>query len=297
MTLLTGMPASRRTTVLLPLHRAAPWRDSILRSVENLVPVARVVVSDATGDDDTLDWLADSLALHPGRAAVELVSPRPLTAGWVAHANDLQRNVITEYCMWLSQDDDVDSEWVQAGERALDANPEAVLAVGTLQLDAGGVTENLPPIDEYAAPVAVERVRSALRRQFFRGPPGLGHAFRGVQRVSRSIPLPVTTVDGVPVSVGWKADVLWALRLLSRGPFLPIDAVYRKTVHPESASHHWASENEMRGFRRLVVEHLDGLSDHERLAVVTEIWDEESTRFRRRVRSLERSRRDRVPTD
>lgn len=278
---------ARRTTVLVPLHRAAPWRERVLDTVLQLLPVARVVLSDATEHDDTLDQLADRLAQHPDRAALELVGARPLDPGWVAHANDLQRSVVTEFCMWLPQDDVVGPDWVRAGERALDARSDAVLAVGALRLEGEGSTELLPPIDAYAAPAAVDRVRAALRRQFFTGPPGLGHAFRGVQRASARIPLPTVTVDGIDPALGWKADVLWALRLLSHGAFVPIDAVYRKTVHAASASHRWPGENLTPGFRARLVEQLDGLSDAERLALVTELWDEEAARLRRRVQVLE----------
>lgn len=278
---------SRRTTVLIPLHRAAAWHDRVLDTVLQLLPVARIVVSDATEDDDTLDRLADRLAQHPDRAALELVGARPLDPGWVAHVNDLQRSVVTEFCMWLPQDDIVGPDWVRAGERALDARPDAVLAVGTLQLEGEGRAEVLPPIDEYAAPAAIDRVRAALRRQFFTGPPGLGHAFRGVQRVSARIPLPTVTVDGRDAALGWKADVLWALRLLSHGAFVPIDAVYRKTVHAASASHGWSSENLSPGFRRALVAQLDGLTESETLTLVTALWDEEAVLFRRGVQALE----------
>lgn len=282
--------SARRTTVLMPLHRAAPWRERVLDTVQQLLPVARVVLSDATEQDDTLDWLAERLSHRPDRAAIELIGARPLGAGWVEHANDLQRSVTTEFCMWLPQDDRVGPDWILGGEHALDARLDAVLAVGSLQLESDAddsVVELLPPVGEYAVSSAVDRVRSALRRQFFTGPPGLGHAFRGVQRASARIPLPTVTIDGIDPAWGWKADVLWAIGLLSRGAFAPVDAVYRKTVHAASASHRWPSENLTAGFRRLLVEQLTGLTDAQRLALVSDLWDDEASRLRRRVRTLE----------
>lgn len=284
---------SRRTTVLIPLHRAAPWREKVRDTALTLSSVATVMVSDADGADDTLTRLGSDLDGLPG---IELLGPRDLAPGWVAHANDLQARARTPYVMWMPQDDSVDAAWVLKGERVLDARPEAVLAVGTMHLINGGrkVTE-LAPITEYAAAEAVDRVRSALRRQFFTGPPGLGHAYRGVQRASATVPLPVVAIDGIEPTIGWKADVLWAMTMLARGPFASIDAVYRKTMHRKSASHDWAAENLTPGFRQLLTESLRELAAEDRLALVAELWDEEGSRLRRRVRLLEkreRARRD-----
>jgi len=282
-----------RTTVLVPLHRAAEWHDRVLGTVRELADVADVIVSDADTVDDTLERLSRELHGLPG---VQLLGRRTLAPGWVAHCNDLQQRASTSFIMWMPQDDRVEPEWITLGERALDARPEAVIAVGSMVLEYDdGTTEVLPPIDDYAQDSAVDRVRSALQRQFFTGPPGLGHAYRGVQRAAASIPLPRFSVDGIDPESGWKADVLWAMRLLSHGPFEPIAATYRKTVHSASASGRWEGENLVRGFRRNLVDALDGLSPDDRLALIAEIWDDEASRLRRRVKTLEkreRARRD-----
>ena len=88
-----------RTTVSIPLHASATWIDTVVEDVRQLAPVARVVVSDATGLDDALDRVRAAVAESAGADDVVWLGPRPLEPGWVAHANDLLARATTDYVM------------------------------------------------------------------------------------------------------------------------------------------------------------------------------------------------------
>lgn len=227
-----------RTTVSVPLHGSARWVDSVVANVAGLAPVARVVVSDATGVDDALDRVR--AALGATADAVTWLPPRPLAPGWVAHANDLLARATTPYVMWLPHDDLVGADWVVRSEAALDADPAAALACGTVTSvdDEAGIEapgRDLLPADDLAERDPSGRLAAALRHVMRPEPERLGMLFRAVVRRDAAPPLPVTDVAGDGV---W-ADVLWALQVLAAGHLAPIDAVYRKRWYEGSAHRDW----------------------------------------------------------
>ena len=95
-----------RTTVLIPLHRSEPWFEVVSRNLRTLAPVANLVVSDATGSDDTWERLRARHADLP----ITWLGTRPLEPGWVAHCNDLLARTDTELAMWLPHDDDLTAD-------------------------------------------------------------------------------------------------------------------------------------------------------------------------------------------
>ena len=226
-----------RTTVSIPLHASAKWVDTVVEDVRQLAPVARVVVSDATGLDDSLDRVRAAVAGSPGADQVVWLGPRPIEPGWVAHGNDLLARATTEYAMWLPHDDLVGPEWVQAAETALDADPGAALACGTVVSidDEPGIEAPgrvLAPAADLADPDPSARLAAALRHVMRPQPELLGMLFRAVVRRASAPPLPATD-DGV-----W-ADILWAASALGTGHLAVIDATYRKRWHRSSAHRAW----------------------------------------------------------
>jgi hypothetical protein len=225
-----------RTTVLVPLHASTRWTQVVAGNIERLAPHARLVVSDAAGLDDGLDRLRAQVGDLPD---CEWLGPRPLAPGWVPHCNDLLSRATTEFVMWLPQDDEVDADWIQLAEKALDADPGAVLALGLLRSleaedRANPSTIAIAPHEPFAAPEVEDRVREALG-VCIRGRVGLlGAAFRGVFRRDRGVPLPAALAPE-----GAWADVLWALSMLAVGSFTPTGAIYWKRWYAGNTHGRW----------------------------------------------------------
>lgn len=227
-----------RTTVSIPLHASARWVDTVVANVGALVPVARVVVSDATGVDDSLDRVR--AALGPAADEVTWLGPRPLAPGWVAHGNDLLARAATPFVMWLPHDDLVGADWVVRSEAALDADPAAVLACGTVTSvdDEAGIEapgRDLVPAHDLTTRDPSLRLAAALRHVMRPEPELLGMLFRAVVRRAAAPPLPATGEVGDGV---W-ADVLWALEVLAAGHLAPVEATYRKRWYEGSAHRDW----------------------------------------------------------
>lgn len=272
-----------RTSVLIPLHASARWTDVVSRNLVALAPVARIVVSDATGVDDTLDHLRSRHRDLP----VAWLGPRPLEPGWVAHCNDLLGRAGTEFAMWLPHDDDLRADWVTAAESALDADPGSVLAVGPLAAhrddDEPEPRYSLNP--GLSSPDTLARIEMALRSMLLGSSSDLGMAFRGVQRVERTVPLPSYGVGG-----DW-CDILWALELLTRGAFVPTDATYVKRWYDGNTHGSWRQRRLEDDLRRQAIPFaLRHLDEPTRLHALTTAWSEEALLLREdntRLRSTE----------
>jgi hypothetical protein len=271
------------TTLGIPLYRSAKWLPNIVKNVTELSASAHILISDATEEDGSLATLKKHFRGEPN---VEFVGQRALSPGWVPHCNDLKNRALTPFFMWLPHDDSIQSDWIKHGQETLQAHPWAVLAVGSLQLVSGseGPVKVLFPSPDNELPDPVDRVTRALLRQFVSGEPGLGHAFRALQRCALTPFLPEHTPHPLSLEDGWKADVFWAIQALTIGTFATFPAEYRKQLHDTSASAQWENENTVAGFRSALVGYLGELSPEDRLSVITAVWEEEATAQRRRNR-------------
>ena len=235
-----------RTTVLIPLHDSARWREIVAANVERLAPHAKILISDATCLDDSFEWLR---AKFGDVSTIEWLGARDLAAGWVAHCNDLLSRVTTEFAMWLEHDDDVDADWVLSAERALDAEPDAVLAVGRLWRlrTEDGDTPFGFPIDlhkPFASPDVGERIREAISISVKKDRRALWSAFRGVFRAKQAVPFPETDHAD-----GYNSDPLWAISMLAIGRFVSAGGTYKKRLHETNNSRLWTSLSVGRNFR------------------------------------------------
>lgn len=218
--------------MLIPLHQAARWRDQLDEQLTELEGVARIIVSDASGHDETLASLRSS----GNRPHIDWVGPRPLASGWVAHANDLQRRATTEFVMWLPQDDSITRDWILDAEAQLDKEHDAVAACGPI------IPLSVDSIGRGAA-IAVEpfatlrdphlRVTSAIDRLLLGQSSELGIFFRSVTRRAIAPPLPRGVVDD-----DW-SDVLWSIRLLTLGPIAAMAPSYGKRWHDHNTHGRW----------------------------------------------------------
>ncbi len=279
-----------RTTVLIPLHASARWLPVVTGTIERLAPSARLLVSDATGLDDTLDRLRERFG---ARAGIEWVGQRPLARGWVAHCNDLVERSTTEFVMWMPHDDETDGDWVTLGEQALDANPGAVLALGrlrSLERDAEGTEDRALPshivLDAHVpflAPDAASRATEALDVCLRGNTSLLGAAFRGVVRREAAVPLPDTGDDGA-----W-ADILWAISMLTVGAYAATDAVYWKRWHVANTHSTWRDPRRDPSFRAQVLpDALHALAPVVRAQVLAAAWAADASAQSRQVGRLRR---------
>jgi len=229
-----------RTTVLIPLHRSAPWRDLVDTNIERLHKHCRILVSDAHEHDDTLTHVRERWARLPH---VETVSARELAVGWVAHVNDLIQRVETPFAMWLPHDDEIGPEWITEAERALDRRPDAAIAYGRLEASTRSdpaLRVSLAPDPVLASRSRIRRVSRAIAHIEAGDPAQLGILFRGVARRHRVPPMPDRDEHG-----SW-SDIFWALRLLCRGAAVPTNATYSKTWHHSSTVQQWTDARDDR---------------------------------------------------
>ncbi len=268
-----------RTRVAIPLHRSRPWLDNVVANVHRLAGRAAVTISDATGEDDSLALLQRDLASVAG---VEWLGPRSIAPGWVSHCNDLLERSTEEYFAWLPHDDEVEIDWVIQAEARLDALPEAVLALGTVEpVDEPGVTmggTRIEPFSPFSDSDVSARVQHALEECLVGDASLLGAAFRGVMRRTLAAPLPRTRDDGE-----W-SDILWAMRMLTRGPFVAIPSTYRKRWHPASAHASWGDARRRPELRTgWLPEALDDLEEVERDFLLAAAWTAEAIVLRDQV--------------
>lgn len=261
-----------RTRIAIPLHRSLPWVDNVAGNIRRLAGSAAITVSDATGDDDALEILREELGAIDG---IDWIGPREIAPGWVSHCNDLLERSREHYFAWLPHDDEIGADWVTDAEEVLDAVPDAVLAFGPIvPLYESGVTNGghrIDPFEPFSNPDSKARIHKAAEISVFGDPSLLGASFRGVMRTDRAVPLP-TDHDRDE----W-ADVLWAVRMLVRGSFAPIPAVYGKRWHPGNTHSTWGDARLLGEFRsRLLPRALVDLDDAERESVLTATWSAEA---------------------
>jgi hypothetical protein len=274
-----------RTRVAIPLHRSGPWVDNVAANIRRLAGHAAITISDATGEDDALPLLQVELASVPG---LEWLGRRSIAPGWVSHCNDLLERSTEEFFAWLPHDDEIDADWVLEAASSLDRHPTAVLALGmVVPVHEAGVTDGGYPIEPSSAFGALEadvRIRDALDVCLHGDTSLLGACFRGVQRRDRAAPLPMTPGEGE-----W-SDILWALRMLTHGPFTTMPATYGKRWHPGGAHRAWGDARRWPDFRtRWLPEALGDLGAAERESFLTSAWSAEVVALEQRIAN-ERSR-------
>lgn len=260
------------TRIAIPLHRSGRWVGNVAANLRRLVGHAAITVSDATGEDDALDRLRAEFGSAEG---VEWLGPRPLAPGWVSHCNDLLDRSSERFFAWLPHDDEIGADWVSGAENVLASQSDAVLAVGTLvPVEEPGVTiggHRIDLFEPFSGRDGHARIRQAAEVCVFGDPSLLGAAFRGVMRRDRAVPLP-TDHEGDE----W-ADVLWAVRMLVRGPFVAIPATYGKRWHAENTHSTWGDARLLEEFRtRFLPSALADLDASERESILTEAWSAEA---------------------
>lgn len=230
------------TTVLIPLHESATWLQTVCGNLARLAGHVSIVVSDATGRDDTLSVLEREWG---GREGITLLGARSLRPGWVAHYNDLLARVRTPRFLWLAHDDDIDATHVTILSRTLEEHPEAAGVCGLLEPIEGPGLIRVPQ-PRLPSP-ATDRFRFRANQLLFEW--NLGVAFRGLFRRERVGPIPATTARDE-----W-ADLVWLYGTCLEHPLIQTDrTIYRKRFTTTSTHAAWRARFHPLGLPYLVRE-------------------------------------------
>ncbi len=242
-------------------------------NIERLLGHADLVVSDATGIDDTLDRLRREIPPRPG---LRYLTPPSVAPGWVAHCNHLLESARTPHFMWLPHDDEIGADWISRSEETLARNHSAILATGSIvALDRPDDAPYPARIDlsdlRLSSADLLERVRAGLEIAVHGDVTPLGLVFRSVFRRERACLLPSDDPGGA-----W-ADIRWALCMLVRGPFAAVpDIEYGKRWHPGNTHASWPGLRSDANFRtRWLPASLSELPQATAGAVLGEAWNRE----------------------
>ncbi len=224
-------PGRSRLTIAIPIHRAERWIPGILENVSRAPEWSQVVISDASGLDDSAARLEELLAGSPN---VKVVT-RGERLDWVAHCNLLLEEAVTEFFCWLPQDDILMSDrYFEPLVESLNRDPGVAVALPAVFSVHG--RGRFHPRPEFLV-----RRRSVLRAERDGGgvdfsiasrPPGsLGVIWKGTFRRSMARPMPV-------VRQGTFSDVAWAFSMALAGGIVEVpDAIYLKRLHSQSATY------------------------------------------------------------
>jgi hypothetical protein len=214
-------------TVALPLFHAERWFVPLVENFRRIPAWAKIVVSDETDSDDTAHRIARAFP-EDRRIRVRKGQGRE---GWREHCNALIRECDTEFFALLPQDDQIAPGYYENLVAALEENPEAGIAFGTIHAifsDQPGVFRPLemPPIELGRCEPWQEAV--ALECSW-----NLGVPFRGVIRRRCLREIPVTPGDRF-------ADQIWVFRMALEARLLPVPAVnYFKSYHDGNTHSTW----------------------------------------------------------
>lgn len=227
---MTTRPA---VTVAIALHRSAPMVDVVSANIARITDDdVEILLSDCTRLDDAIDVLE---ARHGDDPRVTFVRGTE-NLGWVDHYNALLRRARGHYFMWMAHDDEFSPGYVRNLRDTLDADPDALLAFGTLRAtEIDGTPIDVPYLPEL--PVALGQLSRAdeavaLLQRWNLGIPSRG-LFRRDEILRRRLTIRHTRGDV-------DADAYWVLAIVASGRivFVPACSV-DKRVTPDSGSAAW----------------------------------------------------------
>jgi len=123
------MASSTSTTVAIPMHASERFVDVISANIAALPDDVEIILSDHTRVDDAIERLRE---LHGDDHRIRFVRESD-GIGIIDHYNRLLREANGDYFMWMPHDDTFPPEYVPLLRAALDSNPDANLAFGSLR--------------------------------------------------------------------------------------------------------------------------------------------------------------------
>jgi glycosyltransferase involved in cell wall biosynthesis len=213
--------AAPLVSIGIPAYNATAFLEAAVRSAcAQDYPHVRLIVSVDRSTDGTAD-LARRLAAQHGFDLI--IQPRRL--GWIGNSNAVLRRMTSEFGMILPHDDVLSPSYVSRCMEALLANEASAVACSDIEcVPAGNIISQLELRGERVA-----RVAKCIKHGF------AGVSYRGVLRLGRFRRREVPNAIG-----GFAADTLWMVRMAIAGEIVRVPAaLYRKTLHVNSAHHAW----------------------------------------------------------
>ncbi len=233
------MPASEQplVTLSIPLYRSAEFVPGILANLAQTYPRLEILISDRHQDDDAIERLRRALAGDP---RVRILATRD-RAGWVPNYESLMAQATGALHCFMPHDDHFAPDWVERLVGALEREPRALVAFGTLDRFAdpprelGSLRSALPEDLESASDWNAERAVRLLHRY------PLWVAFRGLFRLDRlrELDLLFSTRSGDRA-----ADLNYCFEVALAGAFV-FEPGTRclKLIRDGSTSHSWGATN------------------------------------------------------
>lgn len=215
-------------TIAIPLHNGSEFSEIVFANIQRLSQHCQIIVSDCTENDDLLEKV---LMKFGNYANLSIIRKRNLETGWVPHWNDLMERAQTKYFMWLSQDDEVELEWVTENFRNLEDHPDLAGSFGLLYR----VLEDSSAVEyDERFPVSHRRSFKFLANELINSW-NLGIATRAIWNKSKVLPI----LDTQDPNSEW-ADIVWIYGTLLEHKIGQINNVsYRKRWYKGSAHSNW----------------------------------------------------------
>lgn len=226
--------AKPKTSVVIPLYKSTAFRDGIKANIQAMPETGvEILISDRHCYDDSIDYFREYYADDNRVRCIQHQDK----LDWVGHINALLKEAQGEYWRFLPHDDLSPAGTLESLIKALDENPQMVLAYGPTQaIEADG--HALP--DKYRLaphPLEAEQgwtldlVLQMFWKSYFDG------AFKGLIRrdliLEKQLWIRSTKAQVFP-------ERCWLFALCLLGPFQFVsEAMYIKRFHQDSLHTNW----------------------------------------------------------
>ncbi|QDT90489.1 glycosyltransferase [Gimesia algae] len=214
-----------RLTILMPIHRGLKWISSITATIDRSPVDCRIIVSDITLLDNTLDILEQ----RNQRDRRITFRRKQGAADWRIHVNELLTMVDSDFFSIMPQDDEFIPGYYESLLTALDSNPSAGLAFGVIdKLDLNKNEKSRMP----GVPIPLGQKPAWQEAIYLDQHWNLGIPYRGVVRQKWNQPLPMFPYDF--------ADQIWVFGIALQACLIEVPtAIYLKKYHDENTHSTW----------------------------------------------------------
>ena len=214
-------------TILIPLHKAKAWVDIISKNIELFPPNCKIIISDQTLCDNTLEILKAKFKEDRRISFISEIA----TTSWRIHTNYLISKVETKYFSIMPQDDLITEGYYEKLLLAIANKKNIALSFGVIE---GRNVPNEPPCIIFSSPkIDLGKLRPWQEAIILQKEWNLGIAYRGVIETKIAKPILETPNDVF-------ADLVWVFGLALKKHLVEVkDALYIKNYHSESAHSKW----------------------------------------------------------
>lgn len=223
------------TTVAIPMHASRSFIDVISANIAALPEDVEIILSDHTRVDDAIDRLQE---LHGDDHRVRFVRESD-GIGIIDHYNCLLREADGDYFMWMPHDDSFPPEYIPLLRAALDGNPDANLAFGSLRpidLDGELIQDLVKDCSE--VPIELGRLARVEEAGYLWQHWSIWIPYRGLMRRREVLRHRLFLRHGLREY--WH-DITWVFAMTVLAPIVYVpECVCEKRFHPNSHHISWS---------------------------------------------------------